>query len=128
MAERSLDAASSTRGGEHHQVVTHVDVPVLVHDADGRCALADGPALAPKTARRLACDAALVTMVDGPDGTILETTPIRAERVDGRIEAANAQRGLAIAANTCTPKCYGDPLDLDRAVAGLCETRERAAP
>jgi len=217
MAERALDGAPATGGGDRHQVVTHVDAPVLVDDADGRCELTDGPALAPETARRLACDAALVTMVDGPDGTpldvgrktrriparlrravlardgtcvfpgcdrpiteihhrrhwtnggptdlanldghckyhhrlvheggwstqrddegrvvfrrpdgtILETTPIRAEPVDGRIEGPNSKRGLVITPKTCTPRCYGDSLDLDWTVAGLCEARERAAP
>ena len=32
------------------------------HDADGACRLADGPNLAPETARRLACDATTFTI------------------------------------------------------------------
>ncbi len=39
------------------------------HDADGACRLADGPNLAPETARRLACDATTFTIATGPDGT-----------------------------------------------------------
>jgi hypothetical protein len=62
-----------------------------------------------------------------PDGTVLETTPIRAQTVDGRIETGNRTRGLMIASNTCVPKCFGDALELDWTVAGLCEARERAA-
>jgi hypothetical protein len=38
----------------------HVDAAALEHDGEGGCALEDGPALAPETARRLACDASLV--------------------------------------------------------------------
>jgi hypothetical protein len=60
-----------------------------------------------------------------PDGTILETAPMRVEPVDGRIETANHTRGLSIASDTCVPACYGDPLDLHWTVAGLCERRKR---
>ena len=63
-----------------------------------------------------------------PDGTVFETTPIRAEPVDGRIEAVNRTRGVTISSDTCVPTCYGDPLELDWTIAGLCEARERAAP
>jgi hypothetical protein len=217
LVERSLDGEVNPAGvPDRHQVVLHVDVPVLTDDADGRCELANGPALAPETVRRLACDASLVTMFDGPDGTpldvgrktrripprlrravlardgvcvfpgcvrpiseihhrkhwakggrtdldnldgyckyhhrlvheggwtiqrepdgdivfrrpdgtVLETAPLRVEPVDGRIETGNGERGLAITSDTCVPRCYGDPLDLDWTVAGLCQTRERAA-
>jgi Domain of unknown function (DUF222) len=216
IAERALDSEAASRGDDRYQVVVHADASVLTDDADGRCELASGPALAPETARRLACDASLVTMVDGPDGTpldvgrktrriparlrravlardgtcvfpgcdrsiaeihhrkhwarggpttldnldghckyhhrlvheggwsiqrdhdgrvtfrrpngtVLETAPLRPEPADGRIEAANAERGLSISPNTCMPRSYGDPLDLDWTVAGLCEARERAA-
>jgi hypothetical protein len=57
-----------------------------------------------------------------PDGTILQSEPLCIERADGRIEAENHARGLSISAETCVPTCYGDPLDLDWTVAGLCET------
>jgi Domain of unknown function (DUF222) len=217
MAERSLDGDHATGGADRHQVVTHVNAPVLVDDADGRCELADGPALAPETIRRLACDGSAVTIVDGPDGTpldvgrktrriptrlrravlapdgvcvfpggeraiteihhrkhwahggatklanldgqckfhhrlvheggwsverddggrvifrrpdgtILETASLRAESADGRIEIHNSARAVSIAQETCVPCCYGDSLELDWVVAGLCETRDRATP
>jgi hypothetical protein len=63
-----------------------------------------------------------------PDGTTLETVPVRATPAAGHIEPANAERGLTISSSTCVPKCYGDPLELDWTIAGLCEARERAAP
>jgi hypothetical protein len=47
-------------GGERYQVVVHADEGVLCHDGVGGCELEDGSALAPETARRLACDASLV--------------------------------------------------------------------
>ncbi|HKF92556.1 MAG TPA: DUF222 domain-containing protein [Acidimicrobiia bacterium] len=217
IARSSFDNEATPASGDRYQVVVHVEAPVLTDDAEGRCELANGPALAPETARRLACDASSVTMVDGhdgspldvgrrtrripprlrravlardgvcvfpgcdrpiteihhrkhwahggstkltnldgqckfhhrllheggwsierdgtgrltfrrPDGTILETTPIRAEPVDAYIETGNRTRGLTISFNTCVPRCYGDPLDLDWTIAGLCEAREHAAP
>jgi hypothetical protein len=61
-----------------------------------------------------------------PDGKILETAPLRLESVDGRIELGNSCRGVSISSDTCVPRCYGDPLDLDWTVAGLCERRVRS--
>jgi hypothetical protein len=58
-------------GGDRYLVVTHIDVATLADDADGRCELEDGPALAPETSRRLACDCGLVAMLDDADGNPL---------------------------------------------------------
>jgi hypothetical protein len=66
MAESLLAAGPAPlAGGERCQVIVHVDQRAL-RDAspDGRCELDDGPALPAETARRLACDAALVTMLE----------------------------------------------------------------
>jgi hypothetical protein len=43
-------------------VVVHVEVDALAGDGEGGCALDDGPALAPETARRIGCDASLVAI------------------------------------------------------------------
>jgi hypothetical protein len=50
------------------EVVVTVDVNTLVDETPGPCALEDGPALAVATARRLACDARLVTALLDEDG------------------------------------------------------------
>ena len=47
-------------GGERYQIVVHADEAVLSDDGDGISELAEGSALAPETARRLACDASVV--------------------------------------------------------------------
>lgn len=47
-------------GGERQQVVVHVDETALAGRGVGGCELAEGPALALETARRLACDSSLV--------------------------------------------------------------------
>ena len=55
-------------GGDHYLTIVHVDADTLADDTDGRCQVEHGPAIAPETARRLACDAGLVVMLDDPDG------------------------------------------------------------
>jgi hypothetical protein len=61
VAEAALAHPDGSRpAGERYQVVVHVDEAVLAADGEGGCRLEDGSALAPETARRLACDASLV--------------------------------------------------------------------
>ena len=61
LAELALASESHGRsGGERHQLVVHVEEAALTGSDEGACALADGPALAAETARRLACDASIV--------------------------------------------------------------------
>jgi uncharacterized protein DUF222/HNH endonuclease len=63
LADRALAYDGEGRsGGERYQVVVHADEAALGSDDEqgGGCALEDGAALAPETARRLACDASVV--------------------------------------------------------------------
>src|SRR5439155_1348205 len=61
VAEAALARPDESRpGGERYQVVVHADESVLSHDGEGGCELDDGSAVAPETARRLACDASVV--------------------------------------------------------------------
>jgi hypothetical protein len=61
VAEAALAHPGESRpGGEHYQVVVHADEGALAGDGKGGCELEDGSALAPETARRLACDASVV--------------------------------------------------------------------
>ena len=60
LADRAL-SGSERSGGERQQVVVHVDETAL-RGGQGGCELAEGPALAPETARRLACDGAIVEL------------------------------------------------------------------
>jgi uncharacterized protein DUF222/HNH endonuclease len=62
LAGASLAAGDDRSGGERYQLVVHVDADTLSSDEDGCCALEDGPALAPETTRRLACDASVVAI------------------------------------------------------------------
>jgi hypothetical protein len=65
MADLALANTAGDRvGGERHQLVVHVDAQTLAADADGRCELSGGIPLAAETARRLACDASIVAILE----------------------------------------------------------------
>jgi hypothetical protein len=59
---------AALKGGERHQIVVHVDAETLQERTAGRCELENGPALAAETARRLACDASVVGIVENEEG------------------------------------------------------------
>jgi hypothetical protein len=84
VAEAALAAPEGSRpGGERYQVVVHVDERVLSDDDAGACELDDGSAVAPETARRIACDASVVR--DGSKSRTIPPALRRALRArDGR--------------------------------------------
>jgi hypothetical protein len=55
-------------GSDRQQIVVHVDAETLKHGHAGRCELAQGPSMAAETARRLACDASVVTILENEKG------------------------------------------------------------
>lgn len=70
IAEGALAGGFGTRpAGERHQVIVHADAEALAgaDDAAG-CHIEDGPAICAETARRLACDASLLTVLHGQKG------------------------------------------------------------
>ncbi len=70
VAERALAGMGTAERGEPCQIVLHVDAPVLSGQQaeGGRCHVEDGSALAAETARRLSCDAPVVTLKEDVDG------------------------------------------------------------
>ncbi len=73
LAQSFLASRASVRdGGGSHLVMVHVDAGVLAAGAEGRCELDDGPAIAAEVARRLSCDASVVTIVEDGHGTPLD--------------------------------------------------------
>jgi len=74
ICERWLDdaAAAAPAGTASADLVVHVDVDTLTGaDAGGRCHLEGGPAISVHAARRLGCDATLVTVLER-DGVPLD--------------------------------------------------------
>jgi len=62
---------SGTRA-ERYQVLLHVDADTLAAEGElGRSELGDGTRVSAETSRRLACDASLVAIGHGADGTVL---------------------------------------------------------
>lgn len=60
------------KGGDRQQIIVHVDAATLAQRTAGRCEIEHGPALAAETARRLACDASLVQILEDEKGTPLD--------------------------------------------------------
>jgi hypothetical protein len=80
LAERALAACGcpscevpiSGSRAERYQVVLHVEPDTLSADAEpGRSELEDGMRVSAETSRRLSCDASVVPVTHGKDGTIL---------------------------------------------------------
>ena len=72
LAERALGNGEPKSSADHRQIVVHVDAEILVDpSAPGRSELEDGPSLSAETARRISCDASLVTMVHDGEGKVL---------------------------------------------------------
>ena len=68
--ERAL--VSGTRA-ERYQVVLHVEAATLESESEpGRSELEDGTRLSAETSRRLSCDASVVRLGEGPDGSLLD--------------------------------------------------------
>ncbi|MBX5461740.1 MAG: DUF222 domain-containing protein [Steroidobacteraceae bacterium] len=60
--------AQSLSGGERQQIIVHVDATTLRDGTAGRCEIEHGPSLPAETARRLACDSAVVRLLEDKDG------------------------------------------------------------
>ena len=73
MAESFLaHGAAALSGGDRHQIVLHVDAKSLQAGVTGRCEFEDGPSMCSETARRLACDASVVTIHENHKGEPLD--------------------------------------------------------
>ena len=60
--------AMEANGGDRHQIVVHVAAETLRHGTAGCCEIEDGPSIPAETARRLACDASVVALIENDDG------------------------------------------------------------
>ena len=60
--------ALEARGTDTHQIVVRVAAETLRDRAAGSCEFEHGPSMAAETARRLACDASVVELIENDDG------------------------------------------------------------
>ena len=85
------------KGAERCQVVLHVDVNTLREQRSGACCaharahFEDKPWLSPRTARRLSCDASLVTVLEDEAGKVLNVGR-RSRTVPAHIRRALLER------------------------------------
>jgi hypothetical protein len=69
LAESFLqNGAATLSGGDRNQIVVHVDMETLQAGCAGRCEIEHGTHIAAETARRLACDACVVGIVEDEQG------------------------------------------------------------
>ena len=94
-------------GGDRQQIVVHVDAVALTADAPGSCTLEDGPALAAETARRLACDASVVTIIEDADANPLDVGR-RTRSIPPALKRALKSRDQGCRFPGCTHRKYVD--------------------
>lgn len=101
------------RGSERCQVVLHVDVNTLRQQQSGVCCthgkafFEDKPWLSPTTARRLSCDASLVTVLEDEQGRVLNVGR-RSRVVPGAIRRALQERDGVCQYPGCHESTYVD--------------------
>jgi hypothetical protein len=54
-----------------HQMIIHIEKNTLMHGATHNCSIEHGPFLSPASARRLACDTSLLTVLEDSQGNVL---------------------------------------------------------
>jgi len=96
VAEAALESIDSGSGSDRYQVVVHVADDAL---SSGLCEISPGAQIPPETARRIACDAAIVEMIHagGPD-------PVAGRKA--RVVPTRMRRALEARDRTCRwPGC-----------------------
>jgi hypothetical protein len=69
LAESFMEHRSaSMNGGDRHLISVHVSAETLRDKEAGCCEIEEGPSIAAETARRLACDASVVAIIENEDG------------------------------------------------------------
>jgi hypothetical protein len=135
MADTLLAGPAAGRsGGDRYQVVVHVDTATLAEgDGDGRSELADGAPLPAETARRLACDAAIVPLLERNGRPLSVGRKTRTVHPALRRALASRDRGCRFPG--CTNRCavdahhiehwaHGGPTSLENLVQ-LCRHHHR---
>ncbi len=101
------------KGAERCQVVLHVDVNTLRHQRSGLCCthgrahFEDKPWLSPATARRISCDASLVTVLEDDAGKVLNVGR-KSRIVPERIRRALRERDGVCQYTGCQESEYVD--------------------
>lgn len=132
-AQHDSDTTSRSPA-DRHLVVVNVDASVLAHNEGEVCELDGGPGIPADTARRIACDAEIVALVCGVDGTVTgighaERRPPRWLRRrlharDGGCRYPGCPERRVVHAHHVQLWTRGGPTDLDNLVE-LCRYHHR---
>jgi hypothetical protein len=122
-------------GGERHHIVVHVDAAVLHTREAGRCELENGPAVPVETARRLACDASVVKIIEDDLGEPLDVGR-KTRTIPSALRRALQSRDHGCVFPGCSHKRYVDGHHIHHWAEGgqtklsnlvsLCRTHHRA--
>jgi hypothetical protein len=99
--------AAALNCGERQQIVVHVDQAVLRQHAAGRCEFEEGPSIPAETARRLGCDASVITIVEDADGEPLDVGR-RTRSIPAPLRRAMTARDRGCRFPGCTHTRYVD--------------------
>jgi Domain of unknown function (DUF222)/HNH endonuclease len=97
--------ASTT--ADRYQVVVHVDAESLREHSDGRCEIEQGPSIPVETARRLACDASLLSVLENEHGEPLDVGR-KTRSIPPAIRRALRSRDAGCRFPGCTHQQYVD--------------------
>src|ERR1700722_13078330 len=97
--------ASST--ADRYQVVVHVDAESLREHSDGRCEIEQGPSIPIETARRVACDASLLSVLENEHGEPLDVGR-KTRSIPPAIRRALRSRDAGCRFPGCTHEQYVD--------------------
>jgi hypothetical protein len=100
--------AEAMTGVERHQVVVHVSAETLRAGGGHQCEIEDGPGVSAETARRLACDASLVAIVETEKGEPLSVGRKTRSIPSALQRALNSRDRNCCRFPGCTHKKYTD--------------------
>jgi hypothetical protein len=99
--------AEALNGGERQEIVLHVAAETLTSRSGDRCEIEDGPAIPIETARRMACDASLVAILEDGRGEPLDVGR-KTRTIPPALRRALASRDGGCVFPGCTHKRYVD--------------------
>ena len=107
-AASSNPASSSPAStADRYQVIVHVDAESLRQHSDGRCEIEQGPSIPIQTARRVACDASLLSVLENEHGEPLDVGR-KTRSIPPAIRRALRSRDAGCRFPGCTHERYVD--------------------
>jgi hypothetical protein len=109
LAGSGSSAASSSPAStaDRYQVIVHVDAESLRQHSDGRCEIEQGPSIPIQTARRVACDASLLSVLENEHGEPLDVGR-KTRSIPPAIRRALRSRDAGCRFPGCTHERYVD--------------------